>query len=105
MKKLTGLLTLLLVALFLMAFAAPAFCSPGSEEEFPPPYPEIPRISADQCLTLLANKDNSPILIDVRLEKQFEQSKNKLPGAIHEDPNKVKQWAKKYDKDRTIILY
>jgi len=77
----------------------------GSDEELPPPYPEISRISDKQCLTLLRDKKNPPVLIDVRLQKQWEQSKNKLPGAVHEDPAKVKSWADKYDKDKTIILY
>ena len=95
-----------LVLLLAFIFIAPVSQTfSGSDEQFPPPYPEIPRISDKQCLTLLGNKNNPPILIDVRLHKQWEQSKNKLPGAVHEDPAKVKSWASKYDKDRTIILY
>ncbi len=105
MKRFSIFLCVLPALFLVLTFTRPVFCSSEPEQEFPPPYPEIPRISAKQCLTLLGKKSSPAILIDVRLQKQWEQSKNKLPGAVHENPSQVKKWAKNYDKNRTIILY
>ncbi len=70
----------------------------------PLPYPDISRVSGKQCIQMLGSA-HPPILIDVRLKSQFEESLNKLPGAVHEDPENVEAWAHKYKKDAPIVLY
>jgi hypothetical protein len=73
-------------------------------DEMPIPYPDVPRIPAKQCLKRLGNVP-PPIVIDVRLDSQFRESLQKIPGAVHEDPEKVQSWAHKYKKDSNILLY
>jgi hypothetical protein len=70
----------------------------------PKPYPDVTRMSPGQCIKQLQNVP-PPIVIDVRLQEQFKESLQKIPGAVHEDPGNVKSWAHKYKKDSHIILY
>jgi len=40
------------------------------------------------------------------VEREWEESKAKIQGAIREDPGKeIESWAKKYPEDQTLILY
>ncbi len=73
-------------------------------DEMPIPFPAVPRISEKQCVTL-EKEASPPVIIDVRLDVQFKESLDKLPGAVREDPDNVQSWAHKYKKDQTIILY
>jgi hypothetical protein len=75
-----------------------------SNDQMPIPYPDIPRISAKQCLKL-RREVPPPVIIDVRLTSQFMESLQKLPGAVHENPDNVQSWAHKYKKDQALILY
>ena len=45
------------------------------------------------------------IVLDCRPTEQWRASQQKLPGAVHEDPNDVKSWAHKYPKEAKIIIY
>ena len=45
------------------------------------------------------------IVLDVRSGKDWKSSEFKLPKAIREDPGKVASWAKKYPKEKTLVLY
>jgi hypothetical protein len=45
------------------------------------------------------------IVLDCRPTEQWTASQQKLPGAVHEDPNDVKSWAHKYPKDAKIVIY
>jgi len=52
---------------------------------------------------LLGNPDL--MILDVRVAREWERSKEKIQGAIREDPEKVKNWADQYPKDKTLVLY
>jgi len=52
---------------------------------------------------LLGNPDL--MILDVRVAREWEESKEKIQGAIREDPERVKTWADKYPKDKTLVLY
>jgi Fe-Mn family superoxide dismutase len=45
------------------------------------------------------------LLIDVRRAPLFEQSSQKLPGAVWRDPAAVEQWAGELPRDREVIVY
>lgn len=45
------------------------------------------------------------IIIDVRTGSDWLGSDLKIKGAIREDPEDVGSWAKKYSKDKTLVLY
>ena len=63
---------------------------------------EITRISKDE---LKANLDNdSYVIIDVRIPKDYDNSDVKIKGAIRENPMDVNFWTP-YPKDKTIVLY
>jgi rhodanese-related sulfurtransferase len=46
------------------------------------------------------------ILIDVREPDDWNKSKEKIRGAVREDPEKeVALWAGRYSKDKTLVFY
>jgi len=65
------------------------------------PFPEVPRLSKET----LKEKLGTPgvVVLDCRPEEQWNQSEQKIPGAVHEDPLDVKSWAHKYPKDTAIF--
>lgn len=69
------------------------------------PFPDVPRVSQQQCRKMMKMKGINHILLDVRPDEQWKISSQELPGAIHEDPFEVKSWALKYDKEATLVLY
>lgn len=66
---------------------------------------DIPRISKEKLKSMLGNPD--VVVIDVRTFFDLKMSVKQIKGAVREDPDptKVKSWAKKYSKEKTIVLY
>ena len=64
---------------------------------------EAPRMTKEELKGLMGKPD--VVLIDVRAKSDWEGSKEKIQGAVREDPKKVKEWASKYPKDKTLIFY
>ena len=64
---------------------------------------DAPRITTDELKALLGNPDL--ILLDVRAGSDWTDSDSKIQGAIREEPNQVESWARKYSKDKIIVLY
>ena len=65
---------------------------------------EVPRISAEELKALLGSPEI--VIIDVRTGGDWDRSKEKIKGAVREDPDKdAKSWAGKYPKDKTVVLY
>ncbi len=65
---------------------------------------EVPRIRTEELKSMLGNPE--VIIIDVRTGGDWDKSKEKIKGAVREDPNKnAKSWAEKYSQDKTIVLY
>jgi len=64
---------------------------------------DIPRITVEELKAMLGNPDL--IIIDVRVERDWEAATRKIPGAAWEDFFEVDAWAGKYPKDKTIVLY
>ncbi len=67
------------------------------------PFPDVPRITKEEVRSMLGNPD--VIILDVRLEDQWQVADGKIVRAIHEDPEKYESWANKYPKEKTLILY
>jgi rhodanese-related sulfurtransferase len=63
----------------------------------------VPRMTKDELKAMLDNPDL--VIIDVRAGTDWLRSDMKIKGAVREDYNDVKSWARKYSKDRLIILY
>ena len=90
-KYISTILTLLLV--FLLSGIAAVAASAA----------DIPRITVEELKSMLGNPDL--VIIDVRLERDWEAATRKIPGAVWEDFFEVDIWAGKYSKDKTIVLY
>ena len=60
-------------------------------------------MTKEQLLPLLGKSD--VIIIDVSSNEGWDSRKEKIPGALREEPMKFESWMKKYPKDKTIVLY
>ena len=88
-KHIFSLLMVLLFFNSLLAFAVAAA--------------DAPRISKEELKSRLGDKDI--VVIDVRTGYDWEKSDSKIRGAVREDPEDAASWAKKYTKEKTIMLY
>ena len=64
---------------------------------------DVPKITKEELKSKLGDPDI--IIIDVLVQDQWETVDQKLPGAVHENPEEVESWANKYKKDKTYVLY
>ncbi len=64
---------------------------------------EAPRMTKEELKGLMGKPD--VVIIDVRAKSDWEGSKEKIQGAVREDPQKTKEWAGKYPKDKTLVFY
>ena len=68
------------------------------------PEPGVPRMTKEELKLLLGNPD--VIVLDVRQPDDWNKSRDKIAGAVREDPEKeMKTWAQKYPKDKTLVFY
>jgi 3-mercaptopyruvate sulfurtransferase SseA len=64
---------------------------------------EAPRMTKEELKGQMGKPD--VVIIDVRAKSDWEGSKEKIQGAVREDPGQVKQWASKYSKDKILVFY
>ncbi len=64
---------------------------------------DIPRMEPEELKARL--DDSSLIVIDVRLDSDWNASPAKIKGAVRENNGTVAEWAPKYPKDKTLVLY
>jgi hypothetical protein len=64
---------------------------------------DVPRMKKDELKALLGNPDL--VILDLRLGRDWKDSDLKIKGAVREEPNDIESWAKKYSKDKTLVLY
>ena len=64
---------------------------------------DVPKITKEELKAMLGNPDL--IIIDVRIERDWKSSALKVKGAVWEDFLDVDTWARKYSRDKTIVLY
>jgi hypothetical protein len=65
---------------------------------------ETPRMTKEELKDLMGKPD--VVIIDVRAKGDWEGSKEKIQGAVREDPNKsTNSWANKHPKDKTLVFY
>ena len=64
---------------------------------------DVPKVTVEELKSMLGNP--SLIIIDVRIERDWKASALKIKGAVWEDFLEVDNWARKYPKDKTIVLY
>jgi rhodanese-related sulfurtransferase len=64
---------------------------------------DVPRITKEELRTWIDKGD--VIVVDVRIGRDWKSSEYKIHTAVREDPDHAASWAKKYDKDKTLVLY
>jgi hypothetical protein len=64
---------------------------------------EAPRMTKEELKPMLGSSDLT--IIDVRRESDWTGGDLKIKGAIREDPEAIESWAKKYPKEKTLVLY
>ena len=91
MKKKIGVLVGLVVSLVLLAIGSLSFAE------------EAKRMTKEELKAMLDSPDL--VVVDVRTGRDWTGSDQKIKGALREDPRKVDDWAAKYGKEKTIVLY
>ncbi len=66
-------------------------------------FQKVPRLSIDDLKSRLA--DPSLVIVDVRAAGDWNASSIKIKGAFREVYADAENWAAKYDKDKTVVLY
>jgi len=95
----TGLKFLICLTVTLLMISV-LFIMPALAESLP--YPEVPRISTGDLNKMI--DDPGLVIIDVRIDSQWNSSDVKISGAVHESPGSA-NWAEKYPKDSVIVTY
>jgi rhodanese-related sulfurtransferase len=63
----------------------------------------VKRISKESLRKVLGNPD--VIVVDVRQQKGWNDSDLKIKGAIRENPDHIKEWMKRYPRNKTLVFY
>jgi rhodanese-related sulfurtransferase len=63
----------------------------------------VSRMSIDELKAVLGKTDL--VVIDVRSPRDWEATSSKILGAVREDPGGASTWARKYPKEKTLVLY
>jgi hypothetical protein len=82
-------------ALFLLAVSVFPFTNASAAD------PQ--RITKEELKQLLGDPDIA--IVDVRTGRDWTGSGRKIPGAVREEPGDPGGWAKRYPKDKKIVLY
>ena len=64
---------------------------------------DAPRIPKEEVKAKLGSP--AVVILDVRASRDWKKSDSMIKEAVREDPKKVKDWAKKYPQEKTLILY
>jgi rhodanese-related sulfurtransferase len=65
---------------------------------------DVRRVTKEDLKSLL--DDPNTVIIDVRQGVHWQDSDRKIKGAVRQDPmDEFSSWAKKYPKDKNIVLY
>jgi rhodanese-related sulfurtransferase len=65
--------------------------------------PQIPRMTKEELKALLGS--SNLVVLDLRIDPVWKASATKIPGAQREEVQNVEAWARKYPKEKTIVLY
>jgi len=64
---------------------------------------DAPRMTGEELKSRLGNPET--IIIDVRTGASWEESAEKIPGAVREDPETVRTWMSRYPPEKTLVFY
>lgn len=90
-RRTEAILWLLAVALWAWTVTVPARAS------------DAPRMPKEELRAILGSPDI--VIIDVRAQTDWLLTKQKIKGAVRENPREPEKWIDTYSKDKTIVLY
>ena len=93
--------TAFLVVLALIALSFTGATTASSQSSLSPS--SVQKISVDGLKAQLGSPDL--VLLDVRTNHDWDESKTKIKGAIRADFGNPSAWVDKYPKDKTIVFY
>jgi hypothetical protein len=64
---------------------------------------QVPWMTQEELRGKLANAEI--VVLDVRKKPDWDRGGTKIRGAFHEDYERVEEWAGKYPRDKTLVLY
>ena len=64
---------------------------------------DAPRMTTEELRSRLGSPE--VVVLDVRTGDEWTNSKEKIQGALREDPEKYNQWAAKYPQEKTLVFY
>ena len=64
---------------------------------------DAPRMPKEELRAKLGSPDI--VIIDVRAQTDWLLTKQKIKGAVRENPRQPEKWIDRYSKDKTIVLY
>lgn len=64
---------------------------------------EAALMSVDELSRIIGQPET--VVLDVRSEKAYNASSEKIKGAKRENPSKVLAWYKNYPQEKTIVTY
>ena len=65
---------------------------------------EVPLVTKEQLLSMMGKPD--VVILDVRESESWKESKQKIQGAVREDPVKdIQGWYDKYPQEKTLVFY
>jgi predicted sulfurtransferase len=85
------------LAALLSLVALAGYSAPPSSVE------QVPRLTKEAVKEMLGKPD--VVIVDVRYIKQYEQSGEKIPGAVFVDPGNFDEFVKNHPKEKTYVLY
>ena len=66
--------------------------------------PKVPRVTKEELRSMLDHPD--VIIVDVRLEEEWEKSEWKIKGAVRENPEgDIQSLMEKYPRNKTLVFY
>ena len=71
--------------------------------EAPASVEQVPRLTKEAVREMIGKPD--VVLVDVRYIKQYEQSGEKIPGAVFVQPENFDEFVKNHPKEKTYVLY
>lgn len=86
------------ITLWVIALLAGFGCAFLPEREV-----QVPWMTKEELKGRLEGPDL--IILDVRKKPDWDKSSRKIQTAVHEDYERVKEWAGKYPQDKTLVLY
>jgi hypothetical protein len=64
---------------------------------------EAPRVDKETLKGWLGNPQ--VVIVDVRADSDWQESKTKIKGAVRQDPKGVQTWGASLPKEKKIVLY